>query len=50
MIKANDKNNDGQIDYQEFLAMMRGNNKEVQDASSFLRQLKVDPALLKANK
>ncbi len=37
LIKEADKNNDGTIDYGEFLTMMRRNNKELAQATSIFR-------------
>ena len=41
MVKKHDKNDDGQIDYNEFLAMMREQDNTLQQASSFFKSLRV---------
>ena len=37
MVKQYDMNNDGQIDYNEFVQMLRKQDNSLQQASSFLR-------------
>lgn len=38
MIDQFDTNHDGEIDYQEFLAMMRADNEDLKAASNYLRR------------
>ena len=38
LMEQYDTNHDGQIDYPEFLAMMRANNEELVAASTYLRR------------
>lgn len=46
MVKQYDMNNDGQIDYNEFVQMLRKQDGSLQQASSFLRAGLRDPAHL----